>query len=63
MNITVEVRTVYGEDKFYPACEASRLFAQLLGQTTLTRPNLQIIKQLGYEVTPVHRFTAEQPFI
>ena len=48
--ITVEVRTVYGVPKVYPACERSKLFARVAGTTTLTRAALEAIQALGYEI-------------
>ncbi len=50
MKIQVTIRNVYGNETIYPACPNSQLFAKLLKQTTLTRSDLSIIKQLGYEV-------------
>jgi hypothetical protein len=50
MKITVEVKTVYGEERIYPVCENARIFAALVKQTTLTRHNLAHIKQLGYAI-------------
>ena len=49
---TLEVRIVerYGRETIYPECEVSRRFADLLGQTTLTRNDIEKIKRLGYEV-------------
>lgn len=51
MNITIEIKNVYGCDKFYPACDKSKLIAQLAGTKTLTRHNLNTIKALGYTVS------------
>ena len=51
MNITVEVKNVYGNQSVYPACDTSRLLAQLAGTKTFTRSALDTIKQLGYSIT------------
>lgn len=59
----IEVRTVYGVEKFYPACDLSTKFALLLGQTTLTKDNLRIIGQMGVNMKLTHKFTSEQPFL
>ena len=48
--ITVQVKQVYGRDTIYPHDTNAKLFADLVGQRTLTTDNLRIIKQLGYEV-------------
>lgn len=48
--ITVEIKTVYGKEAIYPHDNAAQLFAQMLGQTTLTRDNIRYIKALGFNV-------------
>jgi hypothetical protein len=48
--LIVEPKSVYGETRIYPKCEKSKLFAQLLGQTTLTPSNIQHIIRLGYTI-------------
>ena len=51
MNITVEIKNVYGNHSVYPACDTSRLLAQLAGTKTFTRSALDTIKQMGYSIT------------
>lgn len=53
MSIQVIIRSVYGKEMIYPICEKSVLFCRLLGQTTLTRGDVSIIKAIGYVVTVV----------
>jgi hypothetical protein len=48
MECLVEVKSVYGQDKVYPACDKSSLLAKLFGKTTLTNETLALAKQLGY---------------
>lgn len=52
MNKTIKVTFIYhhGRESFRPACEVSRLFAELLGQKLLTRDNVTVIQRLGYEI-------------
>jgi hypothetical protein len=50
MFITIKVKNVYGVETFYPACQASELFAKIAGTRTLTRNTLRDVKALGYEV-------------
>ena len=50
MNITVEIKNTYGQDKIYPVCDKAKIFAQIAGTTTLLRRNIQLIQALGYEV-------------
>ena len=52
--IKVEPRTVYGETRIYPKCEKSQIFADMLGQSTLTPRNIQAIIRLGYTVSAEH---------
>jgi hypothetical protein len=49
MQIKIEVRNVYGEQKFYPACTTGKMFAQIAGTKTLTAEKCELIKALGYE--------------
>lgn len=53
MSIKVEIKTVYGEQRIYPACETSQVFASMVGQKTLTHRDIQHIKQLGYKIEVV----------
>lgn len=53
MTIKVEIKTVYGVDKIYPVCDKATLFARLAGQCTLTKRNINDIKELGYTVEVV----------
>ncbi len=50
MNITVEIKNNFGNEAIYPACEKSRVFAEIAGTKTLTRKTIQNIKSLGYIV-------------
>jgi hypothetical protein len=51
MEIIISAKEVYGERKYYPVCAAAKLFAEIAGTKTLTRPVLAKIKELGYTVT------------
>jgi hypothetical protein len=50
MAITVEIKSVYGNEMIYPACDKARQFAALIGTKTLTRDAIAKIKALGYEI-------------
>lgn len=50
MKITVEIKTVYGNERIYPICDKALLLAELAGSVTLTRASIDIIKKLGYEI-------------
>ena len=47
MNITVTIKSVYGVDKMYPACENARRFAEIAGTKTLTAHTIRQIKAMG----------------
>jgi len=48
--ITVEARTVYGNEVIYPVCEQAQLFCAIAGTVTLTRQVIMAIRKLGFEV-------------
>jgi hypothetical protein len=50
MKIQIEMKEVYGETKVYPVCEKAKLFARIAGTKTLTRPVLEDIERLGYQL-------------
>ena len=50
MNITVKIKSVYGVEKVYPACENSRRFSEIAGTKTLTEHTLRHIKAMGISV-------------
>ena len=50
MNITVEIREVYGQSKIYPVCDKAQTFAHIAGTTTILPRDIQRIQELGYEV-------------
>ena len=52
--LIVEPKKTYGETRIYPKCEKSKIFAEMLGQATLTPRNIQAIIRLGYTVTAEH---------
>ena len=50
MNVQVRVKSVYGEDKVYPANMAAITFAEIAGTKTLTAHTMQRIRALGFTV-------------
>lgn len=52
--IEVQIRTVYGVDKVYPACPKATAFARIAGTSTLTDATLREIQTLGYEIVVTH---------
>ncbi len=55
MVIYVQPRTVYGEQKIYPACAKSEAFAAIANTATLTERTIKHIKALGYTIEVVHQ--------
>lgn len=54
LSITIEVKTIYGNTLIYPVDKNAKLFTQLIGQKTLTRRDLDTIKELGYSIEQAH---------
>ena len=50
MEITVKIKNVYGKDTIYPVCDKAKIFAKMVGQTTLTQRDINNIKELGYTI-------------
>jgi hypothetical protein len=48
--IKIEMRDLYGNRVFYPACENAKAFATIAKSKTLTQDTLQKIKALGYDI-------------
>lgn len=55
--ITVEVRDVYGQMKYYPHCADAKVFAAIAGTRTLTEQTLRRVMKLGYKVKTLQRPT------
>lgn len=51
MQITVEVKNVYGVINVYPTCHVGDTFAAIAGTKTLTDQTRALMKQLGYTFT------------
>jgi hypothetical protein len=53
-DLYVQVKSVYGKDTVYPACESTKSFCELLNQTTLTERDIKYIKSMGFKVYVKH---------
>jgi hypothetical protein len=53
-DLYVQVKSVYGKDTVYPACESTKSFCELLNQTTLTERDIKHIKSMGFKVHVKH---------
>ena len=47
--LIVKKKTVWGTERIYPICERAKLFTRLVGQKTLDRSSIELIRQLGYD--------------
>lgn len=57
MQMQVYIVNQYGRDVIKPACPLADKFCDLLGQKTLTRRDIELIKAMGYEI----RIATPQP--
>lgn len=48
--VLVDVRNVYGNEKYYPANREAELFAKINGAKTLSRQTIGWIQELGYRI-------------
>ena len=61
MQITIQIRNVYGNETIYPACKTSAFFCRLAGTKTITAEMLRLIRAQGYQIeveAPRIRFAA-----
>ena len=61
MKITVSIRSVYGNETIYPACQTSAFFCALAKTRTITPEMLRLIRGNGYAVeveAPALRFAS-----
>ena len=49
--ISITERNIYGETKFYPACDTSRLLCEVAGTKQVTASIIAICKANGFRVT------------
>ena len=47
--LVVKKKSVWGTERIYPVCEKSILFDRLIGQKTLDKSAIAMIRQLGYD--------------
>ena len=51
MNLVVSKKNVYGVERVYPVCKKARLFAAISGNKTLLPEVIELVKELGYNLT------------
>jgi hypothetical protein len=50
MEITIRLKSNYGQQVAYPACKQSKLFATIAETKTLTGRTLKLIEAMGYQI-------------
>jgi hypothetical protein len=50
MKLLLQLKNVYGVERIYPVCEVSKIFCKMAKQLTISKENLAMIKELGYEI-------------
>ena len=50
MDISVQIKSVYGRDLVYPVCKRAMAFATIANTDTLTQQTIDQIKLLGYRI-------------
>jgi len=51
MNLTIEIRNVYGNELVYPICDKAKKLCSLTGQKTFNKYDISTLKSLGYTFT------------
>jgi hypothetical protein len=59
MQITIQMRDVYGEPKAYPADASAEAFAAIAGTKTLTRRTLREVVRIGIVIVELDRYGRE----
>jgi hypothetical protein len=59
MQITIQMRNVYGEPKAYPADASAEMFATIAGTKILTRNTLREVIRLGFTIIELDRYGRE----
>ena len=54
--LVIEVKSVYGNQKWYPACQESKLLTKLTGTKTFTDSHIATLKELGYTFKSIDSF-------
>ena len=55
--IKLQIKSVYGNELVYPACDTSKMLTRLTGKKTFDNSNLDTIKELGYIIEWVNAYS------
>ena len=50
MQITVEIKSVYGVQRIYAVCNNAKLITKLKQSKTLNKEDISILRELGYTI-------------
>jgi len=50
MQLTVEIKSVYGVERIYAVCNNAKLITKLKQSKTLSKEDISILKELGYRI-------------
>ena len=50
MKLIVQIKNIYGVNRFYPVCEKSKSFSRIAGLKPLQPTVIDEIKKLGYKI-------------
>jgi hypothetical protein len=50
MQLTVEIKSVYGVERIYAVCNNAKLITKLKQSKTLSKEDISILKELGYTI-------------
>ena len=54
MQLTVEIKSVYGVERIYAVCNNAKLITKLKQSKTLSKEDISILKELGYRIEAKH---------
>lgn len=46
--IKVSIESIYGREVIRPLCDTGEMFCRMLGQKTLTRSDIEVLKEIGF---------------
>lgn len=58
--VQIQIRSVYGAIKYYPANQAAELIAQIAGTKTLSAQAIKLAVQLGMQIEYVNAYAAAE---
>jgi hypothetical protein len=50
MQLTIEIKSVYGVERIYAVCNNAKLITKLKQSKTLSKDDISILRELGYKI-------------